>query len=163
MSIKAGLHSVAALASLPAGTLLPVAASAPQGPQEPKLLFHPTYQQRLGDLMPGSGKGWLPTPAAGAIWDVGIASPVAARAQTGAGLAFRDMPWGCSFPETSRWVVCGVTAEQCQYLVCGVHILPPKTAQSPNHSLSTAPRGAGVPLGVSGVEDKSLSAMNVAK
>lgn len=50
MSIKAGLHSIAAMALLPAGTLLPVAASGPQGPQEPKLLFHPIYQQRLGEL-----------------------------------------------------------------------------------------------------------------
>lgn len=92
MSIKAGLHSVTAMALLPAGTPSPVAASGPQEPQEPKLLFHPIYQQRLGDLMLGSGIGWFPTRAAGGIWDVGIASPVAARARIGAGLAFREMP-----------------------------------------------------------------------
>lgn len=67
MSIKAGLHSVAAMALLPAGTLSPVAAFAPQGLQEPKLLFHPIYQPWLGDLMLGSGMGWLPTQAAGGI------------------------------------------------------------------------------------------------
>lgn len=68
MSIKAGLHSVAAMALLPAGALLRVAASGPEGPQEPKLLFHSIYQQRLGDLMLGSGVGWLPTQALGGIW-----------------------------------------------------------------------------------------------
>lgn len=102
MSIKAGLHSIAAVALLPAGTLLPVAASGPRGPQEPKLLFHPIYQQRLGDLVLGSGMGWLPTHAAGGIWCVDVASPVAARAQIGAGLAFREISWSCSSSETSR-------------------------------------------------------------
>lgn len=60
MSIKAGLHSIAAMALLPAGTLLPVAAFAPQGLQEPKLFFHPIYQPWLGDLMLGSGMVGFP-------------------------------------------------------------------------------------------------------
>lgn len=152
---------MAALALLPAGTPLPVAASGPRGPQEPKLLFHPICQQRLGALVLGSGLGWLPTQAVGGIWGVGVARPVAARAQPGAAL---EMPWGCSCPEPCRWPGWFVgDSRMCWCLACLVPILSPRVPNHPSTAGPQHPEMPELPGELLGCRTSLLSAVSAAK